>query len=54
MQDPLPLEQTDPGLAEHIRLIVAGKHLVKRMHVFAGGVRFTLHSGFSWFKKFSK
>jgi len=28
--NPLPLEQTDPELAEHIRLIANGKHPVVR------------------------
>lgn len=46
--DPLPLEQTDPALAEHIRQIVHGQHPVVKTLIHEGqNFHFRLKDG-SW------
>jgi len=44
--DPLPLEQTNPALAEHFRLIANRKHpTVKSVHAYMSGTLITLKDG---------
>jgi uncharacterized protein YecA (UPF0149 family) len=45
MDTPLPLEQTDPELAEHLRLIANGQHAVKQLHISQQGFVFYLQDG---------
>jgi len=44
--DPLPLEQTDPELAEHFRLIANRQHpVVKKLVFYAEGTMIITHDG---------
>ena len=43
--NPLPLEQTDPELAEHLRLMVSGQHPVRGFFGSPRGRVYTLRDG---------
>lgn len=46
MMDPLPLEQTDPEMAEHIRLIANREHpLIRRLNIGLSRAAITFHDG---------
>lgn len=45
MMFPLPLEQTDPALAEQIRLVALGQHAVKKIVIRKGFFILVLRDG---------